>query len=129
MAKRPCARPGCHALVVKGYCDGCRPKYSPEARRTEARKDQLSKKWYDSPRWRATRKGYFKEHPLCADIYGRHAPGVVAATELGHKVPHKEDWKLFWDRANWQGLCKGCHSTKTATEDGGFGRKFIVVNI
>lgn len=28
---------------------------------------------------------------------------------------------LFWDRTNWQGLCKQCHSRKTAAEDGGFG--------
>lgn len=30
--------------------------------------------------------------------------------------------RLFWDPSNWQPLCAGCHSTKTAKEDGGFGR-------
>ncbi len=29
---------------------------------------------------------------------------------------------LFWDRANWQPMNRVCHSRKTATEDGGFGR-------
>jgi 5-methylcytosine-specific restriction protein A len=29
--------------------------------------------------------------------------------------------KLFWDGANHQALCKPCHSTKTAREDGAFG--------
>lgn len=31
---------------------------------------------------------------------------------------------LFWDKVNnWMGLCKPCHSKKTATEDGGFGNQ------
>nr|WP_292832122.1 HNH endonuclease signature motif containing protein [Mesorhizobium sp.] len=31
--------------------------------------------------------------------------------------------RLFWDRSNWQPLCKPCHDRKTATSDGGFGRE------
>lgn len=54
------------------------------------------------------------EHPVCA-MCG--AP----ATDLDHKVPHKGDVSLFWDMGNWQALCAGCHSAKTAREDGGFG--------
>jgi 5-methylcytosine-specific restriction protein A len=49
--------------------------------------------------------------------------------DLDHIVPHKEVWALFWDPTNWQGLCDGCHSFKTATEDGGFGRKCSGVNV
>ncbi|WEG14915.1 HNH endonuclease [Pullulanibacillus sp. KACC 23026] len=30
---------------------------------------------------------------------------------------------LFWDPNNHQALCVSCHSTKTAKEDGGFGRR------
>jgi 5-methylcytosine-specific restriction protein A len=40
-----------------------------------------------------------------------------------HVVPHKGDWLLFVDEKNLQGLCLSCHSKKTATEDGGFGRE------
>lgn len=82
----------------------------------------LSTRWYNSARWKASRLGFLRENPLCADIYGKHKPAVAVATDLDHIKPHKEDWALFWDRANWQGLCKRCHSTKTAIEDGGFGR-------
>jgi 5-methylcytosine-specific restriction protein A len=68
------------------------------------------------------RLGYLARHPLCADPFGVHGVRVVAATEVDHIVPHKGDMTLFWNAANWQGLCKDCHSRKTATEDGGFGR-------
>ena len=44
------------------------------------------------------------------------------ATVVDHITPHKGNQQLFWDRNNWQPLCKQCHDRKTATEDGGFGR-------
>jgi len=60
---------------------------------------------------------------------------VAAATEVDHIKPHKlkqaidggdpvaiaTAQSLFWNRRNWQGLCKTHHSRKTASEDGGFG--------
>ena len=38
------------------------------------------------------------------------------AKEVDHIIPHRGDMQLFWDVANWQGLCKSCHSKKTAQE-------------
>jgi 5-methylcytosine-specific restriction protein A len=38
----------------------------------------------------------------------------VLATVVDHIRPHRGDRRLFWDRANWQGLCKRCHDAKTA---------------
>lgn len=35
----------------------------------------------------------------------------VAATVVDHIVPHRGDMKLFWDRDNWQALCKACHDS------------------
>lgn len=46
----------------------------------------------------------------------------MASTVVDHIKPHKGDQQLFWSKANHQALCKECHDTKTATEDGGFGR-------
>ncbi|WP_456243258.1 HNH endonuclease [Thermacetogenium phaeum] len=37
-------------------------------------------------------------------------------------MPHKGDRQLFWDESNWQALCKPCHDSKTAREDGGWGK-------
>jgi 5-methylcytosine-specific restriction protein A len=39
------------------------------------------------------------------------------ATVVDHIIPHRGDEKLFWDRDNWQALCKSCHDHKTWTED------------
>lgn len=44
----------------------------------------------------------------------------VAATVVDHITPHKGDSALFWDKANWQSLCKRCHdSVKQAEEKSG----------
>jgi 5-methylcytosine-specific restriction protein A len=55
-------------------------------------------------------------HPLCAE-HERQGE-VVAAVVVDHIRPHKGDRALFWNRGNWQSLCKACHDRKTALEDG-----------
>ncbi len=77
-----------------------------------------TKRGYGS-RWQKARERFFKENPLCVECRqeGRTEPAVVA----DHIEPHKGDKKLFWDRKNWQGLCKQHHDHKTAKQDGGFG--------
>ena len=49
-------------------------------------------------------------------------PPITPATVVDHIKPHHGDQRLFWDVGNWQSLCKAHHDSKTATEDGGFGR-------
>ena len=53
---------------------------------------------------------------------------IEPATVVDHITPHKGDMVKFWDESNHQGLCKRHHDTKTATEDGGFGRSIKVGN-
>jgi 5-methylcytosine-specific restriction endonuclease McrA len=68
-----------------------------------------------SYRWDKARKAFLKQHPLCA--MHQHMGQVVAATVVDHIIPHKGDTALFWDRTNWQPLCKLCHdSTKQRLE-------------
>jgi 5-methylcytosine-specific restriction enzyme A len=127
MAKRPCmGRPGCPNLVVKGCCDQCDAKYSSRAR-AEAKRPSAAMRGYGR-RWQKTSAGRLRQHPICVDPDGRHSSRLVAATETDHIEPHKGDMAKFWDPANWQSLCKSCHDSKTANEDGGFGRKPIVTN-
>jgi 5-methylcytosine-specific restriction protein A len=116
-APRPCAHPRCSALVQGStYCQA-------HARARQARQDQergsSTERGYGY-RWQVTRKGFLREHPFCAKCSTDAVP--VLATEVDHITPHRGNMALFWDRANWQGLCHVCHSRKTATEDGGFGR-------
>lgn len=75
-------------------------------------------------RWRKARDGWLRSYPLC--VHCERDGRVRAATDVDHIVPHKGDMVLFWDNTNWQSLCHSCHSLKTATEDGGFGR--VVTN-
>ncbi|MDX1489723.1 MAG: HNH endonuclease signature motif containing protein [Pseudohongiellaceae bacterium] len=74
-------------------------------------------------RWQKERSLYLQANPLCVrcEDEGR----VCAATDLDHIIPHKGDMSLFWDKSNWQGLCRSHHSSKTAREDGGFGNRVI----
>lgn len=70
-------------------------------------------------RWREARLKFLARHPLCQDC--KHEGIRTPATEVDHMIPHRGDLALFWNKGNWQGLCKTHHSRKTATENGGFG--------
>lgn len=85
----------------------------------EPKRKSSAKRGY-SYAWQKARLFFLKQNPLCVECLksGRVEP----ATDVDHIIPHKGDMNLFWDRNNWQPLCKSCHSRKTATEDGGFGK-------
>ena len=36
---------------------------------------------------------------------------LQAAHVVDHVTPHKGDLDLFWNRSNWQSLCKTCHDS------------------
>lgn len=106
--KTPCKHSGCAKLVDGGkYCDEHRPLH-PEVVRS------ASKRGYGS-KWRKARKTYLSEHPLCVEClkHGKY----IQATVVDHIVPHRMDMKLFWDKSNWQSLCKTCHDKKTGRFD------------
>ena len=42
---------------------------------------------------------------------------IVAAVVVDHIEPHRGDKIKFWDRGNWQPLCKDCHDRKTGGEE------------
>lgn len=67
-------------------------------------------------KWQQAREGWLRAHPLCVmcdEIDGR----VTAATVVDHKVPHRGDMALFWDRSNWQSLCAHHHSANKQREE------------
>lgn len=53
--------------------------------------------------------------------YKRHLPSEHVDHREPWVVGGVKDWRLFWDRRNWQALCFGCHNAKTA-EDRAAGR-------
>ena len=69
---------------------------------------------YDS-RWRKARAQYLAAHRLCAVCL---AQGVTtAAAVVDHIRPHRGDMNLFWDRSNWQPLCRRCHDSVKRLEE------------
>ena len=107
--KVPCRHPGCPELVEPGakYCEKHKPLHPEENRGASARGYGRA--------WQKARKQYLSTHPLCVMCMkeGRYRK----ATVVDHVVPHRGDIKLFWDRDNWQSLCKEHHDRKTLTED------------
>lgn len=107
--KVPCKQPGCPNLVEPGklYCPE-HLKMHPEVVRS------ASSRGYGS-RWRKASRAFLQAHPLCEEClkHGRY----TRATVVDHIVPHRGNAKLFWDRNNWQALCKRCHDQKTGNED------------
>lgn len=115
-APSPCSRPGCAALTRERFCPAHRKAYRKES---DQRRGSAAKRGY-GPRWQRARKAFLQTNPLCAICL---AEGKVEAAEVvDHKIPHRGDMALFWDKRNWQALSKACHDRKTAREDGAFGR-------
>lgn len=75
-----------------------------------------SERGYDS-RWQKAREGWLRAHPLCV-MCDRATP----ATVVDHKVAHRGDKVLFWDKNNWQSLCKKCHDSHAQRRDN---KKFL----
>ncbi len=79
-------------------------------RRTEAdkRRPNANDRGYDS-KWRRESKDFLAlpQNRFCACGCGRIADCV------DHKIPHRGDMKLFWDRKNWQPLASSpCHASR-----------------
>jgi 5-methylcytosine-specific restriction protein A len=74
-------------------------------------------------RWRVARADFLRqpENALCR--YCARSGRVTEAKVVDHIVPHEGDEALFWDRTNWQPLCKTCHDTIKAQEEGRVRRK------
>lgn len=112
-AKRPCLVSSCKEYSTnQGYCD----KHQDKIRKKDRERGTSHQRGYDA-RWNKARIEHLDEHPLCVDCGKREY--VMPATVVDHIVPHKGNDELFWDRSNWQSLCKPCHDRKTATEDMG----------
>jgi 5-methylcytosine-specific restriction enzyme A len=104
---RPCKHPGCPLLTHNRFCE-FHVKLHVDDR------PNASRRGYDS-QWRKASKKFLKSNPLCK--YCDKKGMVTPATVVDHIIPHRGDKNLFWDKSNWQPLCKSCHDRKTRTED------------
>jgi 5-methylcytosine-specific restriction protein A len=121
IAAKPCRHPGCSALVRdgSGYCIAHKREVK---KRVDEQRESSTKRGY-SYKWQQAREQFLQAHPLCEcpDCKAGELR-ITLATVVDHKIAHKGDLKLFWDRNNWQAMSKPCHDKKTAREDGRWGR-------
>lgn len=116
---RPCRN--CRRATTEkgGYCQACKRPHEQQRRQTETWRHVQGARGgtidiYQSTRWKAERKSFLIENPLCVDC---KAEGyIVAATDVDHEVPHRGDMMLFWDQGNWRARCHKHHSVKTMRE-------------
>ncbi|TFJ92147.1 HNH endonuclease signature motif containing protein [Lentibacillus salicampi] len=108
--RRPCAEPGCTVLTDESYCNEHQKNYHKDHDRYRKTSHKRGYDW----NWRKYRLSFLVRNPLCKYCGDRGM--TVPATEVDHIVPHRGDRQLFWDASNHQGLCKSCHSIKTAKE-------------
>lgn len=62
----------------------------------------------DGGRWAKARETYLAHHPFCVPC--TKAGRRVRATHVDHKIPHRGNQQLFWDKANWEARCSTCHN-------------------
>ena len=65
--------------------------------------------------WQKARAAWLIAHPLC--VFCERLGITTAATVVDHKIPHRGDRRLFWDRTNWQSLCKTCHDREKQAQE------------
>lgn len=112
----PCRKLGCPALVRdSGYCE--RHRRSCDHKRGSSASRGYNARWQSYVRWYLGQE----ENQFCRICLKQD---VLEKSEcVDHIVPVRgQDDPLFWDPTNHQPLSNKCHSRKTATEDGGFGR-------
>ena len=98
-SRRRCRHPDCPELVEAGvlYCPAHRP-----ARRADT-------SYYDR-RWQKVRAAYLARHPLCVDC--EKAGRLTPATDVHHIIKPGDGGDD--SDSNLMGLCRPCHSARTA---------------
>jgi 5-methylcytosine-specific restriction enzyme A len=107
MASPPRWCPRCQVA----HAAGCEAALRARRRQSDAVRGTAAQRGYGA-KWQKLSKAYLLAHAVCVVCA---ADGVVrVATVVDHTTPHRGNQALFWDRKNWQPLCKHCHDAKTA---------------
>jgi 5-methylcytosine-specific restriction protein A len=109
LPKHPCAKGGCPELVpgADRYCSS----HSYDRDRSGDKVRRL----YSVVQWHYTRLSVFARDRICQDCH------AYVCEEVHHIVPARKYMNIhgdnaFFDECNLIGLCKPCHSKRTAAE-------------
>ena len=114
--KKPCKSIGCPKLTHGRYCED-HAELEHISKEGARGRGSSTKRGYGYA-WQKLRKYVLLHQPVCKGFDGEHCGR--AAQEVDHILPLSEGGTNDLD--NLQGLCKSCHSKKTARDDGSFGR-------
>jgi 5-methylcytosine-specific restriction enzyme A len=115
-APRTCKRPGCWYTATHGrYCDEHK-RYDEQLEQSYRDSNPL-RVLYQTAKWKVCRAIVLARDPICVECKR------AAATQADHKERAQTIARLygiaeFFNPARCQGLCKSCHSRKTALEVG-----------
>lgn len=106
-----CPRFG-HPAYRGSRCPLCQKasQQAAEARRPNARQRGYTYEWQKAAKAFLSQPG----NDRCVEC---NAPASV----VDHRIAHKGDQRLFWDRSNWQPMCKRCNTRKANRTEGGYG--------
>ncbi|MBB4123291.1 HNH endonuclease [Martelella radicis] len=104
---------------VCGYC-GLTHMTGEQCRLVAAR-DRATKARFDRKRPNARQRGYTRQWEKESKAFLEDYPMCIRCGEpaalVDHKIPHRGDQRLFWDRTNWQPLCHHCHNSAKQSEE------------
>lgn len=66
------------------------------------------REYYKTARWTRESSAFRRDHPLCEECKRN---GIITPSQVTDHIlpPPIVD---FWDRSNWQALCKACNNAK-----------------
>ncbi len=101
---RACRFPGCpYPAISRGRC-------AQHAHADEAQRHRFGRGVYHTSEWRRLSREHLLQHPFCICGCGR------VAELVDHRIPHRGDPALAFDRNNLQSMTRQCHGRKTASE-------------
>lgn len=105
-AKRPCAQPGCGALVARGYCH----EHAQASRLYDKHRGTAARRGYDAAWQRAKNEALDRDEHLCqpCKLEGK----LVRATEVDH-IEELADGGARLDKKNLLSVCHSHHMAKT----------------
>lgn len=104
MPSRPPRICSCGKVVPAGQRCDCQAGADRERKaRFDRTRPTSSQRGYTGA-WDKARKAFLQRHRRCALCWAE-------ATVVDHRIPHRGDPALFWDKSNWQPLCQHHHNS------------------
>lgn len=116
--KHPCSYSGCPNLTNDRFCEEHKKQADREYNKYQ--RDEFSRNFYNTPRWREIRKIKLTNSPFCEEC--KKNGTIVKATMVDHILAIKQGGSAY-DLNNLQSLCWSCHSRKSVLEGSRFGVK------